>query len=100
MSNVYEVRGTDSFKVPNGSILRIDAGGIAGATAEAKVTGSAKLRGRNSVARMVNGQVPMGPSGIEFEVETTGKGDAHVTITVKNPTSSVPETSDYSFTVT
>lgn len=100
MSTVYEVEGTQPFKVPHGSILRIAAGGMAGATAEAKVSGSAKLRGRNNVQRIVNGQIPIGASGIEFEIETTGKGDGQVAITLKVPTSPDPETTEYKFTVT
>ncbi len=100
MANVYQIEGTNPFRVPHGSVLRIGAGGIAGATAEAKVSGSAKLRGQNSVMRIVNGQMPMGASGIEFEIETTGNGDAQVAITVKNPTSPTPETKEYKFTVT
>ena len=86
------------IKLKQDEIVRIEGGGIAGATVTAKVTGPAKAV-KNKVRRLVNGQMMIGAAGDEFEVKSTGKGKVKVEVTVKNPTSPDPIVTTYEYTV-
>lgn len=98
---VVEPGQAKKFSVGEGTLIRIKAGGIAGAVETAKVTGPLKVARKDRVRRLTaEGRPLIGPSGVEFEIEATAEGEGTIEITVINPTDrDNPKVTKYSVTV-
>lgn len=98
---VVEPGQAKAFIVAEGTVIRIKAGGIAGAVETAKVTGPLKVVRKDRVRRLSpEGRPLIGPSGVEFEIEATKKGEGTIEITVVNPTDrDNPKVTKYTVTV-
>ncbi|MCR9119344.1 MAG: hypothetical protein NXI22_20625 [bacterium] len=71
------------IEVLEGENIRITPGGPAGIVAIAKVTGPLKRGRKAKVIRFLDGKPLIGKSGLEFEFDTTGKGEGSITIVLK-----------------
>lgn len=87
------------FVVHKGELVRLVARGIAGSEITAKVTGPAKIVRTGYRRQVISGETPVGGVEKEFEMQTTGKGQVTVTITVEFPTGSKPLSTTYRFSL-
>lgn len=94
---VYVLSGPEAVKLTTDDLVRIEAGGIAGSSITAKVTGPAKVQKVN-VVRLVDGKRPIGGYDAEFLVTPTGKGKVTVAVTVTYPTGGDPKKQNYTVT--
>lgn len=94
---VYVIEGTKGT-ISERDEARIEAGGIAGTSIDARIEGPAKLKRANIVVTR-DGKMLIGATKSEFNIHPTGKGLVTVVITSKSPTQPNPEVKTYRITV-
>ncbi|QVL30891.1 hypothetical protein KIH39_18830 [Telmatocola sphagniphila] len=72
------------FEVKETDIVRIPVKGIAGTNFAVKVKGPAKEK-VNNISIRVNGAKPIGANDREIDLQSTGKGNVEVEITITPP---------------